>query len=52
MNMPGFTAEASLYKTKVHYRIAGTPDDLMDSRAILPQLDELLFVLLMMALIR
>lgn len=28
MNIPGFTAEASLYKTSGHYRIAGTPNSL------------------------
>jgi len=26
MNMPGFTAEASLYKTSRHYSMAGTVD--------------------------
>lgn len=38
MNMPGFTGEASLYKTSGHYRIVGTPDDLLGSRGVLPQL--------------
>ena len=38
MNMPGFKAEASLYKTSGHYRMAGTPNDLVGSRGVLPQL--------------
>ena len=38
MNMPGFTAETSLYKTSGHYRMAGTPGDLLGSREVLPQL--------------
>jgi hypothetical protein len=38
MNMPGFTGETSLYKTSGHYRIVGTPNDLLGSRGVLPQL--------------
>ncbi len=38
MKIPGFTAEASLYKTCGHYRIVGTPNDLVGSRGVLPQL--------------
>jgi len=41
INMPGFTAEASLYKTNGHYLIAGTPNDLVGSRRVLPQLQNL-----------
>ncbi len=40
INMPGFTAETSLYKTSGRYRIAGTPNDLGGSRGVLPQLDD------------
>ncbi len=36
--IPGFTANASLYKTSGHYRTAGTPNDLVGNREILPQL--------------
>ncbi len=38
MNMPGFTAEASLYNTGGHYRMAGAPNHLVGSRGVLPQL--------------
>jgi hypothetical protein len=39
INMPGFAAEASLYKTSGHYRaMAGTSNDLAGSRGVLPQL--------------
>ncbi len=38
MNMPGFDAELSLYKTSGHYRIAGRPNALIGSREVLPQL--------------
>jgi hypothetical protein len=37
MNMPGFTAEASDYKTPGNYRMAGTPNDWAGSRGVLPQ---------------
>ena len=38
MNMPGFTAADSLYKTSGHYRISSTSNDLVSSRGVLPQL--------------
>ena len=38
MNIPGFTADVSLYKTNGHYRIASTPNNLVGSRRVLPQL--------------
>ena len=38
MNMPGFTAEASLHKAGGHYSMAGTPNAWAGSRAVLPQL--------------
>jgi hypothetical protein len=38
MNIPRFTAEASLYKTSRQYQMAGTPKDLVGSRGVLPQL--------------
>ncbi len=38
MNMPGFTAEASLYKTLGQYRVAGASDGLVDGQGIVPQL--------------
>lgn len=38
MNMPGFTAETSLYKTIEHYRVAGSLNDLAGSLGVLPQL--------------
>jgi hypothetical protein len=41
MNMPEFTAEASLYKTSGHYRTAGTSNTLVGSRGVLPQLQNL-----------
>jgi hypothetical protein len=37
MNMPGFTAEASLYKTSEHYKAVGTPDVLAGGVEIVPQ---------------
>jgi hypothetical protein len=37
-NMPGFTAEASLSKTRGHYRMAGTPGDVVGGRGAVPQL--------------
>ena len=36
MNLPGFTAEASVYKTRRHYRVACTPHVLVDGRGVLP----------------
>jgi hypothetical protein len=38
MTLPGFAADASLYKTSAQYWMAGTPNDLVGSREILPQL--------------
>lgn len=39
MNIPGFTAETSVYKTNGYYRaMAGTPNALEDGRGVLPQL--------------
>ena len=39
MNMPGFTAETSLYKTRRQYpAVAGTPNALVGSQGVLPQL--------------
>jgi hypothetical protein len=35
--MPGFSAEASVYKTGEHYRTVGAPIDLAGSRGVLPQ---------------
>jgi len=35
LNMPGFTAEASVYKTRGHYRVSGTPGDLAGGRGVL-----------------
>jgi hypothetical protein len=37
MNMPGFTAGASDYKTGANYWMAATPDDEAGSRSVLPQ---------------
>lgn len=38
-NMPGFTAEKSIYQTSDHYRaIANTPNNVRSSREVLPQL--------------
>ena len=39
MNLPGFTAEASLYKTRGHY-LTGAPDDSGGGRGVLPQLQD------------
>lgn len=41
MNMPAFTADASLYKASGHYRIAGTSGELLGSRGVLLQLRNL-----------
>src|SRR5216683_5494663 len=39
MNLPGFAAETSLYRTSGHYRaMAGAPNALVDGRGVLPQL--------------
>jgi hypothetical protein len=39
MNIPGYNAEVSLYKTRGHYRaMAGTPNALVGGRGVLPQL--------------
>ena len=38
MKMPGFSAEASLYKTIGHDRVVGAPNDLVGGWGILPQL--------------
>jgi hypothetical protein len=38
MNIPGFTAEASLYQTHGHYRVAGAPNNFAGGEEILPQL--------------
>ncbi len=44
MNIPGFTAETSLYKTSGHYRaMAGTPNALVGGLGVLPQLKIPLF---------
>jgi hypothetical protein len=37
MNIPGFTAEASVYKTPGNYQMAGTPNDLAGKRGVVPQ---------------
>jgi hypothetical protein len=37
MNMPGFTAEASLYKTSEDYHMAGTAAPLAHAQSVLPQ---------------
>ena len=43
MNIPGFTAEDSLYTTSGHYRaMAGTPSAFADGQGVLPQLQGLL----------
>lgn len=36
--MPGFTAEASLYPTHGHYRMAGAPGHVVRGGKIVPQL--------------
>ena len=38
MNMPGFTAEASLYKTSRHHWVYGAANELAGDRGVLPQL--------------
>ena len=39
MNIPGFTGETSLYKTRGHYRaMASTPSVSVGGRGVLPQL--------------
>jgi hypothetical protein len=39
MNIPGFTAETSLYNASGHYRaMAGPPNTLVNGRGVLPQL--------------
>ena len=38
MNMPGFRAESSLFKTSTHYRTVGTHNDLVGNSGLLPQL--------------
>jgi hypothetical protein len=37
MNMPGFTAEASLYNTREHYRAETLPADLQYLDKVIPQ---------------
>jgi hypothetical protein len=39
MNLPGFTADASLYRTSGHYRPTGTLNVLVGDRGVLPQRD-------------
>ena len=39
-NVPGFTAEASIYATGSRYRIAGTPFELVGGRGVLAQADD------------
>jgi hypothetical protein len=39
MNMPGFTAGASIYKTSGHY-LTGAPNELGGSRGVLPQVQD------------
>jgi hypothetical protein len=41
MNIPGFTAEASVYKTPGNYQMAGTPNDLAGNRGVVPQISDL-----------
>jgi hypothetical protein len=38
VKMPGFTAEASVYRTGEHYRTAGSRIDRAGSRGVVPQL--------------
>ncbi|HEV2915790.1 MAG TPA: hypothetical protein VGX92_21085 [Pyrinomonadaceae bacterium] len=38
MNIPGFTAEASLDKTSKRYQMVGVSDVLVDGREVIPQL--------------
>jgi hypothetical protein len=35
MNIPGFTAEASVYSMRGHYRVLGSPGDLAGDRGML-----------------
>ncbi len=37
MNIPGFTAEASLYQTSERYQMAGVSHVLTDGRQVMPQ---------------
>lgn len=39
-NLPGFTADASLYETTAHYRTGGTLNGLIGDREVLPQRDD------------
>jgi hypothetical protein len=41
MNIPGFTAEASVCKASGSYHIAGAPNDLARNRGIVPQMSDL-----------
>lgn len=41
MRIPGFSAEASLYKTSGHYRVAGARKGLTYGWEVLPQLQNL-----------
>ena len=38
MNIPGFTAEASLYETSDRYQVVGVPNVPPDGREVVPQL--------------
>ncbi len=38
MNMPGFSAETSLYRTRTSYRMLGTRGSLPGAGAVVPQL--------------
>jgi hypothetical protein len=38
MNIPGFTAEASVYKTSGNYQMTGTANDLAGNRGVVPQM--------------
>jgi hypothetical protein len=38
MNIPRYSAEASLYKTRRRYRVAGTPTSVGHGRDVVPQL--------------
>jgi hypothetical protein len=40
MNLPGFTADESLYKNCGHYRTGGALNDVVGSREVLPQRDD------------
>jgi hypothetical protein len=39
MNMPGFTAEISLYRTKKNYRISRNDSTLISGSGVVPQYD-------------